>query len=470
MLTYSFENIGSDSLYEHLYRCIKNDILHKKLLAGEKLPSKRGLAKNLNVSVITVENAYDQLVVEGYIYAIEKRGYFVADIERQEGFGVIEPPKQEVSKPKVQYAIDLVTNTIAHENFPFNTWAKLMREVIGSGESEKLLKAGPMGGVMELRVAISKHLYAFRGMNVEPEQIIIGAGTEYLYHMLIQLLGRKNVFAVENPGYVKLAKIYERNDVHCEHIKMDGAGISMEALERSKANIVHISPSHHYPTGIVMPVSRRYELLGWAALEEGRYIIEDDYDCEYRLSGRPIPALQSIDVMEKVIYMNTFSKSLAPSFRISYMVLPKSLLKAFYDKLGFYACTVSNFEQYALARFIGEGYFEKHINRMRNYYRMQKDQIIKQIKKSKISNLTTIHEEDAGLHFLMRIEADVKDERIIQKAKEKGVYVSCLSQYYENPDECLKHEIVVNYAGIESGKMAEAIEKLCKAIVEAIEL
>ena len=334
MLTYLFEDIGSESLYEYLYRCIKADILNKKLEAGEKLPSKRSLAKNLNISVITVENAYAQLMVEGYIHSVEKRGYFVADIEEVGAPDVpLTPGGAEETKP--EYFADFVANSTDHKNFPFSVWTRLMKEVTSSQDNSNLLNSAPTGGVYELRQAIARHLYDFRGMDVKPEQIIIGAGTEYLYGLIIQLLGRGSVFAVEDPGYTKIASVYEANGVNYAHIAMDECGVTPAALDASGAAILHISPSHHYPTGIVMPISRRYELLGWAAKADGRYIIEDDYDCEFRLYGKPVPTLMSVDALEKVIYINTFSKSLAPSFRISYMVLPRPLTALFYEMLGF---------------------------------------------------------------------------------------------------------------------------------------
>lgn len=469
MLTYSFENIGSDSLYQYLYKCIKEDIISQRLKVGEKLPSKRNLARHLNVSVITVENAYIQLAAEGYIFSKEKSGYFVADyqIDHLKNSSAISN-LEEVHTSKREDTIDLVTSNIAHEHFPFNTWSKLTREVLSREDSNELLRKTPIGGEMVLRQAIAQYLYGFRGMRVEPRQIIVGAGTEYLYQILIQLLGRNNIYAIENPGYMKLAKIYESSGVTCKYIDMDEQGVIPKSLEASKAQILHISPSHHYPTGIVMPVSRRYELLSWAASDNERYIIEDDYDCEYRLAGKPIPALQSIDVMEKVIYMNTFSKSLAPSFRISYMVLPKTLLQRFYEKLGFYACTVSNFEQHILARFIDEGYFEKHIHRMRQYYITQRDLMIKIITASKIAPYVTIHEEDAGVHFLLRINKKIQDEAILESTEKKGISINCISQYYEERGQCQTHELVVNYAGIGKMQLEEATYRLCEAIGEVL--
>lgn len=458
MLTYSFADAGSKSLYEHLYNCIKEDVLKGVLAAGERLPSKRSFAKQLGISVITVENAYAQLVAEGYIYSVPKKGYFVAELS-------VAPKRvtaQEKSIPKEPvretYFADFFSNHTRAENFPFSVWAKLMREVLNEG-NEALLLPPPSGGLMVLRRAIAGHLRDFRGISVAPEQIIIGAGTEYLYELLIQLLGRTSVFGLENPGYKKIGKIYESNDAACRYIDLDEAGMDIRQLEASDVDIVHLSPSHHYPTGIVTPISRRYELLGWALKKEGRYIIEDDYDCEFRLQGKPIPALQSIDVSEKVIYMNTFTKSLASTIRISYMVLPAHLLHSFYEKLGFYACTVSNFEQYTLSRFIEEGYFEKHINRMRSYYRKQRDQLISAIKKSSLSVHTAICEEEAGLHFLLKVETAFTDEEIVIRAKAAGIRLTCLSQYYHTGN-CTRHTLVINYSGLLPERVEEAVKRL----------
>lgn len=465
MLTYSFASLGSDSLYQHLYKCIKNDILQGVLAPGDKMPSKRSFAKNLNISTITIENAYSQLMAEGYIYSIPKKGYFISDITNSV------QPKSGLNSENIvaaanssAYFADFLSNSTNHVNFPFSIWAKIMREII-SEKSEALMTNPPSGGIIELRQAISDYLHEFRGMTVSPNQIIIGAGTEYLYGLLIQLLGHDKTFAVEDPGYKKIAQVYSSNAVKCSFIPLDESGISISALEDSKADIVHISPSHHYPTGIITPISRRYELLGWASKSESRYIIEDDYDCEFRLLGKPIPALQSIDVMEKVIYMNTFTKSLASTIRISYMVLPKHLLDKFYSKLGFYSCTVSNFEQYALAKFIKDGYFEKHINRMRNFYRNQRDLILECIKKSPLSSSVIIKEENSGLHFLMQLNTSISDDTIIHRAEQEGLRISCLSQYYHNNTYSAAHTVIINYSGIEPNKVQEAIDRLSKCIL-----
>ena len=460
LLTYSFEDKGKDSLYEYLYKQIKNDIISYKLSPGEKLPSKRAFAKHLNISTITVENAYIQLLAEGYIYSVPKSGYYVSDISSTKVLKEERPTKDVPSKADdSEIFADFTSNSTAKDSFPFSTWTKILRQIMSDYEKELMVRS-PFAGIKLLRNAIADYLYQFRGMAVDPEQIIVGAGTEYLYGIIIQLLGREKKYGVEDPGYQKITRIYQANQVQCAHIPMDENGVDIRALEDADADILHISPSHHFPTGIVTPISRRYEILSWAAKSASRYIIEDDYDSEFRLMGKPIPSLQSIDVADKVIYINTFSKSLSSTIRISYMVLPKSLVSTYKEKLGFYSCTVSNFEQYTLYRFIEQGHLEKHINRMRNYYRIQRDTILTCIKKQKKYNQTVIKEEHSGLHFLLQVETDLSDEELILKAKENGIAISCLSQYSYLPENATEHTIIINYSGIMEKDIPEAVDRL----------
>lgn len=460
MLTYSFEHRGADSLYEYLYKQIKDDIMKGRLKPDEKLPSKRSLAKNLNISVITVENAYSQLVAEGYIYTVPKSGFYVSHVSSTRVKTDKRPVMEEKTEnPEEPCFADFVGNSSGREIFPFSTWNKLMRETM-TEDADKLMVRSPSAGVWKLRKAIADYLYQYRGMEVEPEQIIVGAGTEYLYGLIIQLLGRNKNYALEDPGYRKISSIYQANNVTCIYVPLDKHGIDVQYLENENADILHISPSHHFPTGMVTPIRRRYELLSWAQKSESRYIIEDDYDSEFRLLGKPIPSMQSIDESGKVIYINTFSKSLTSTIRISYMVLPKELLKTYKEKLSFYSCTVSNFEQYALARFIEKGYLEKHINRTRNYYRNLRDNILECIRSHPRYNSTRIREENAGLHFLLDVETNLSDGKLVTKAKEQGINISCLSQYYFNKKRVKQHTIIINYSGIKPESVEVAVKKL----------
>ena len=465
MLTYSFANLQGESMYTHLYKCIKNDILAGTLKASEKLPSKRMLAKNLGISLITVENAYAQLLVEGYIYSEPKRGYYVAKLQQQ----LLPTAQPQASQPLVESkapaTLSFAKSSVPPDTFPYNTWSRLLRNTLTSADEHALISDTATGGVLPLRKALAKHLYQFRGLNVTPEQIIIGSGTQTLYNLVVQLLGRSHIYALEDPGYPQLAAIYRTNDVFCRYLPMDEQGIQAEVLENSGADILHITPSHQFPTGITMPVSRRYELLHWASEKPNRYIIEDDYDCEFRLFGKPIPPLQSIDKAEKVIYINTFSKTLAPTFRISYMVLPKHLASLFYAKLGFYSCTVSNFEQFTLAKFIEDGYFERHINRMRTYYRNKRDNLLKYLATCPAAKALQVEGENSGLHFLLHLATEASDSQLREVALKEGLQIKFLSDYYHNKLSDSSHTLLMNYTGIEDERLYLALDKLFKALL-----
>ena len=450
MLTYELKKSPGVPLYEALYRCIRGDILSGALKAGEKLPSKRALAQNLEVSKITVEAAYNQLLAEGFICSREKVGYFVEAVERQA------VPKTDtqpgIRQTKREFLLDLTANGTEH--FPFSVWSRLQREVM-LDYGEKLLLPLPNQGIPELRQAIADHLAAFRGMHVDPANILIGAGTDFLYNLLIQLLGRDKTYAVEEPGYSKIRKIYAAGGVACVSAPMDSQGVMPENL--AGAQVLHCSPAHHFPTGLVTTVSRRKELLAWA--KQGNWIIEDDYDSEFRFDAHPKPTLQSLDGDGRVIYMNTFSKSLAPSIRISYMVLPTALMEAFRFRLGFYSCTVPSFEQYTLARFLSRGYFEKHINRMRKTYKQRRNAVISLLETCSFSENLTILEQDAGLHFLLRVKTPLTDRQLTEALARAGVKIRALSEYYHDSQED-RHCLVVNYSGIKEEDLSIALDTL----------
>ncbi len=464
VLTYSFAENSNIIKYEYLYRCIKRDILQGVLQPDVRLPSKRAFAKNQNVSVSTIENAYAQLLLEGFIYSKPRSFFYVSSFIRPVmRKSIIDKKIEPSSSKKERVFADLVSNRTSAHQFPFATWAKLMREVI-SKQKVWLMTPSEGQGVWPLRQAIASHLRAFRGLEVHPDQIVVGAGTEYLYGLLIQLLGREKKYAVENPGYPKIWKIYQANGVQWIPIDMDQKGLCPEKLETSRAQVVHLSPSHHFPTGRVTPVGRRYELFEWALQSPERFIIEDDYDSEFRLLGSPISTMASLDEAGKVVYMNTFTKSLTPTIRISYMILPWALLTQFREKLGFYACTVSNFEQYTLAQFIQQGYLEKHINRMRNGYRTLRDRLIQCIQQSPLQRYGEIQEEEAGLHFLLKVRTSYRDEELVQRAAKQQLRISCLSQYDARLARKPTRTFLINYSGLEPGKIEETIIRLQKCL------
>ena len=452
MLTYDLKKAPGQPLYESLYRHIRSDILSGALKAGEKLPSKRALAANLEVSKITVEAAYAQLLSEGFLSAREKVGYFVEAVTPAPAISPA-PPAQIPAQPEPD-EVDLTANGPAH--FPFSVWSRLQREVM-LDYGEELLRPLPNQGHPGLRQAIARHLAAFRGMEVEPENILIGAGTDFLYNLLIQLLGRDKRYAVEDPGYGKILKIYAAGGARCVTVPLDRQGVVPDAL--GDADVLHISPNHHFPTGQVMPVSRRLELLNWAA--RGGWIIEDDYDSEFRFDSRPKPAMQSLDRAGRVIYMNTFSKTLAPSIRISYMVLPGPLMERFRRQLGFYSCTVPSFEQYTLERFLTRGHFEKHINRMRKFYKNRRNLLVELLKSSPIFEKIAILEQDAGLHFLIRVDTAEPDEALTARFAAAGIRIRALSEYYHGPVPASeRHCLVVNYDRLSDEDLQQLAQRL----------
>ncbi|MBR5412435.1 MAG: PLP-dependent aminotransferase family protein [Fibrobacter sp.] len=469
MFTYDISKAGANSLYHYLYQCIKKDIVNGNILAEEQLPSKRNLAQNLGVSVVTVENAYAQLLAEGFIYSLPKKGFFVADINAAANTQTLRsrkksrtrrlraefPEESEHTNPK--YIADFASNGSDIEAFPFTTWAKITREVLCERQND-LLQVSPGMGSLELRRAIARMLREFRNIQVSPEQIVIGAGTDYLYGLLVQLLGFDKCYGVEDPGYGKISKLYSQYGIKVCHIPVDGDNF-VDALKKSDADIVHISPSHHFPTGKVMPVGERYRLLSWAAESPKRYIVEDDYDSEFRMTGKPIPALQNIDVTEKGIYLNTFSKTMTSAIRLSYMVLPPHLVEKFRNELSFYSCTVSNLDQYVMAKFIDLGYYETHINRMRNLYRAKRDILLSTIRKSKLSKAARIYEEDAGLHFILEVNTKCSDVEFCNRARIRGVNIRALSEYYFEAKPS-QHKFVVNYSSVDKANMQKAVQIL----------
>lgn len=464
MLTYNFENV-SGVLYEYVYQCIKDDIIMGNVKPGEKLPSKRAFARNNGISTITIQNAYDQLISEGYVYAVEKKGYYVSEIKEIPAIQKESKVKYDIKIPeKKEFRFDLSENHMNAANFPFSIWAKLTREVLANKKDELMMKS-PSAGIYDLRVAIAEHLKSFRGMVVDPNQIVIGAGTEYLYGILVQLMGKGKTYAIENPGYKKLVNIYGQQDIKPVYADIDEFGLSVEGLNEAGADIAHICPNHHFPTGITMPASRRYEILSWANEASERYVIEDDYDSEFRHNGKPLPTLFSMDSGEKVVYMNTFSKSLTQTIRLSYMVLPICLANRFYNQLSFLSCTVSNFEQYVLAEFIDRGYLEKHINRMRLYYMRRRNSVLSIISKSSLGSRCKVIDNESGLHFILELDTHLSDDVLTQKLIQEDIKLVALSEYYLKNNNVKEHKFILNYSNVDLEILPEACEKIYNCIL-----
>lgn len=337
-----------------LYRQLRRDIVSGELALGSRLPSKRLLAGELGLSLVTVEHAYALLVDEGYAEARERSGYFAA-------FGGV--PRKERAAPTVHEEASL---SDVPEDFPFSSLARVMRRVL-SDYDRRILQKSPGGGCLELRSAIAAYLERSRGLDVSPEQIIVGSGAEYLYSMIVQLLGRDTVFAHEDPCYSRILQVYEANGVSCEALPIGEDGIISAALQSCCAGALHVTPFNSYPSRITASASKRHEYAAWA-LEKGSYIVEDDYDSEFSSVTRYIDTIYSL-CPQRVIYLNTFSRTIMPSMRMAYMVLPEGLAARYQEKLGFYSCTVPVYEQYVLAEYINSGELERYINRRRRKMR-----------------------------------------------------------------------------------------------------
>ncbi len=464
MLTYHLDHNAKLPLYEQLYRAIRHDIMTGQLAGGEQLPAKRPLSAHLRVSQITVETAYGQLAAEGYIRAVPRSGYFVQQVDTLPHPLPTMPPSAPVSPaPSPPFAFDFKTNVVDTDCFPFSIWARLSRAVLTDYDRSLLLEAASQG-VLALREQIRRYLYAFRGISVEPDQIIVGAGSEYLVTLLIQLLGRKRTYAIETPGYPKLGQIFEANDAATVPIPLDADGLCFESLCASNASVAYLTPSHHFPLGVVTSAARRMALLRWANEAEDRYLIEDDYDSEFRFVSRPIPALKELDHNDRVIYHNTFAKSLAPSLRIGYIALPRSLLPIYQARFGSYASTVPVFEQYTLARFLETGSFERHVNRIRNLYKARLDTLLNALAQSSLAGRYHVSGTEAGLHLLLHMENGMNEQQLIASAAAKGVRVYGLSSYYIGTSAaCPPATVLLGYAGIPSEQLTAAVDALAQA-------
>ena len=458
-------------LYEKIYEYIKRDVIEGKIPVGEKLPSTRLLAKHLAVSRSTVEMAYEQLLAEGYIKAEPCRGFFVCDdITELYELGNIEDIRHIVSFVKKEqeetarrHIIDFSPYAIDTEHFPYNVWRKLNKNVL-LDDREELLLSGDGQGDYGLRKAIAAYLHQARGVNCQPDQLIIGAGNEYLEILLTQILGRNKQVLMENPTYLQAYHTFLNMGYQMSFVSVEEEGIDPQKVRKYDPDVVYIMPSHQFPLGTVMPLKQRLELLKWASEKEERYLIEDDHDSEYRYRGKPIPSLQSIDHFDKVIYIGTFSKSIAPSLRISYMVLPPELLKRYHKNCGFYSTTVPKIQQEVLRAFIEEGHFERHLNKMRGIYRSKHDFLLAELKKR--NWVEKIYGDHAGLHVLVQVNTEKKEKEICNLAEKQGIRIYGISEYVVWESDQKSHETGKNKnASIESEKKGFAANSPHKPIL-----
>lgn len=486
LMTFNLKQHSDEKLYMQIYHYIRSEIEAGNLAKGERLPSTRQLATHLQVSRNTVDTAYNQLLDEGYIESEPKRGFFISDIQALTQLNRTSPyqhpgnrytenhhTENDPAKPSAATMMTSDSNKTVFspygvdlEHFPFDTWRKIAKNIFYDDRNTTLFSTGHPQGDFEFRSAITTYLHQSRGVCCTPEQIIIGAGIDYLLILLSQILPANTIYAVEDPSYLRSWQVLNATGAHTKAIPMDKNGIDIQALNASQATITCVTPSHHFPLGIVMPIKRRTELLSWAAQDEARYIIEDDYDSEFRYKGRPVPCLQGLGNHDKVIYLGTFSKAIAPSIRIAYMVLPTFLLKQYQQKLSFYTNTVARTEQRQLTDFINEGYFERHLNRMRTIYKAKRDYILKAFEP--FQDNVSVFGENSGLHILLTFKDGRTSKDILTLTSKQGLQLFDLKEFYiEKHHNHLENTVILGYGALSLNVLKQAIPKLIDVLFHA---
>ncbi len=503
MIGYDMAQRNGQGKCAYLCERIRSDIVAGVLSPGEKLPSRRALADLLGVSSSTVEEAYRQLVAEGCVEVRERSGHFVSwtpltacvridaanpwEHEVSEGVagdcrfggGLAGRADEAGSSRSAGLAgsaavaaacrFDLTGACGAPGAFPLDAWAKTLRQTLSRESADELLAPAPARGCLRLREQISRFVRQTRGIDAPPDRIVVASGAQTLYSLVIQLLGHQGTWAVENPGYPRLSSIYRAHGVQLSQAPLDDEGVSVDWLYASEARVAHLMPSHHYPTGAVTSASRRYELLAWASRGEDRYLVEDDYDCEFRLAKGAMPPLAGLDAAGRVLYVNTFSKTMGPSFRLAYLVLPPALSDAFDEKLGFYSSTVSTIESVAFARFMEEGYFERHVRRMRKTGRDVRDALAARLQSGPFRQ-ARMQNEDNGLGFLLELPASAvsSGQSLSQMARNNGVAVRTLDQFYAHggPSRLARarRTLVVDYSALTQADVDAAVAALEQAV------
>ncbi|MCY7760811.1 PLP-dependent aminotransferase family protein [Bacillus spizizenii] len=444
-------------LYEQLYTFFKQEISHARITKGTKLPSKRRLSGLLGVSTATIERAYEQLTAEGYVKSKPKIGWFAAGVEA--GFPAVpdhfHQSMQQVLHEHNAPAIDFHQGNVDHIHFPFNAWrkstAKSLERYSGSFHT-----SGDPQGEPELRHMIAHSVRMSRGVNCEPGQIIIGAGTTVLLQILCLTLEPGTKIGFEEPGFHRSRRMFEANRMNVIPICSDEEGVLLGEVKRQNPYLVYTTPSHQFPLGTIMTITRRQELLAWAK-EANSFIIEDDYDGEFRYSGQPIPSLQGLDPNGRVIYLGTFSKSLLPSLRLSYMILPPALMEPIRKNAQLMKQTVSFHSQMALADFIESGEWQKHVNRMRALYR-KKHAVLLDAIRSELGNSVEILGKNSGLHILLRILFPVSEEEAIKAAADNGVTIYPVSPSYKGQPPFVS--VLIGYGSLSEEDIRLGIEKL----------
>ena len=450
---------GGLSLYQQLYRQLRGQIARGEIQAGQKLPAKRAMAQQLNISVNTVDGAYRQLESEGYIAARPRSGFYVCQIEALAPHSTAPVPTAAAPVRSAPVAVDFSPGGIAAEKFPLRRWQQLLR---ACAEGLQILSRTPADGDPALRSAICQYIFEARGVRCTPAQMILGAGTDSLLQRLSYLLPNRCAFAVENPVYNQAYRLFARMGHPVVPVEIDHSGVTVEKLEQLDEAVVYTTPSHQYPLGLCMPMARRAQLLNWCSRGAFRYVIEDDYDSEFRYDSRPVPSLQSIDHSGRVIYLGTFSRSVCPGLRISYMVLPEPLLQRYQAACRYFACGVSSLEQAALREFILCGDFARHVNRMRVYYKGQRRYFLQRLEPFG-SGIESIGEA-AGHHLAVRVHNGMNEAALCQAALAQGARVYPISPYFIGTMPAMyESKVLLGFGGLSRGQIDQGCALLERA-------
>lgn len=448
-------------LYLQVYEFYKEKIVQGEFKSGEKLPSKRQLSETLGISINTVSKAYYLLEEEGFINPKERSGYFVEQLNNSFSKKVPTKVYENSTTETFKAKYDFSSSSIDTELFPYYTFSKLYKEVIES-ENENILINSETNGKLEFRKSISKYLRETRGLDTNPENIVISSGMEYLFEIIFYIFSNDKTFGIENPGYDILPSMIESRGFDFKSINISKEGIDISSLLKSNIDLLCVTPSHQFPTGNIMSINNRLEVLNWANSKTSRYIIEDDYDSEFKYVGKPIDPLKKLDTKDKVIYLGSFSKSLAPSLRISYMILPSSLIKILKEDAPFFICSVPVIEQIVMAKFIGNGHFERHLNKMRRIYKKKRELLIENLSiKNKVLDISGA---DSGLHIVVEFETDKTDEEILEKAKDKGIKIQSLSEFFNDKNSTSKSKFLLGFGGLSKDDLEEGVNELLRII------
>lgn len=449
--------------YVQIYRYYRREIEAQRMIAGMKLPSVRELAQTVNVSKMTVEKAYYQLASEGYILRRNKARYEVAFVSQCRNGGG--PPGTAHVPPPVRraYLYDFGSGDMDMERFPLEIWRKHMNKVLS--EPAYLTACNDEQGVPDLREALSRYVYETRGVYAPPERIIIGAGTAALLGVLTSLLREEHsCIAVENPGFRLGRELFRNMGYQIVPISIHQGILDMKALADSGASLIYVSPSHQFPTGTVMPIGMRQQLLRWAAENDG-VIIEDDYDSELRYYGRPIPALQGLDTSGQVIYMGALSKVLPFFVRLSYMVLPPRLMDLYNERRSLFRQGASVPEQCVLAAYIQSGELARQVRRLRKDYQ-EKGALMERLLLEAFGSHIAVSRVVSGVYCHVALQSPYEESELRRRAEERGCRVLAMQSFYEKPERADKKEFLLSFSKIPSQDLKQAIAVLHQAWTE----